>query len=79
MKPDELEEDRTVTINETVTSVLEVKHSSETIPSCAMLETYKETPIFIPVEITEEAVELVARKLSGGSGPGGTDLEALLV
>ena len=32
---------------------------------------------FIPVDITEEAVELVARKISGSSGPGGTDSEAL--
>ena len=42
-----------------------------------MLETYEETPIFIPVNITEEAVISVARKLSGSSGPGGTDSEAL--
>ena len=42
-----------------------------------MLETNEETPIFIPVNITEEAVILVARKLSGSSGPGGTDSEAL--
>ena len=42
-----------------------------------MLETYKETPIFIPVDITEEAVKLLARKLLGSSGPLGTDLEAL--
>ena len=34
-------------------------------------------PTFIPINITEEAVELVACKLSGASGPGGTDLEAL--
>ena len=33
--------------------------------------------MFIPVDIMERAVELVARKLLGGSGPGGTDLEAL--
>ena len=34
-------------------------------------------PTFIPVYITEEAVELVAHKLSGSSGPGGTDSEVL--
>ena len=60
-------------INKTVASVLEGEHLSETVPSCAMLETYVETPIFITVDITEEAVESVARKLSGSSGPGGTD------
>ena len=41
------------------------------------LETYEETPIFIPVDITEEAVELVPLKLSGSSGPGDMDSEAL--
>ena len=77
MQPDELAEDRTGTINETVTSVLEGKHPSRTIPSCAKLEMYEETPIFIPVDITEEAIESVAQKLSGSSGPGGTYSEAL--
>ena len=65
-----------VTINETVTSVLEGKHPSEKIPSCAMLETYEDKPIFIPVDITEEAVEAVALNLPGSSGPGVTDSEA---
>ena len=64
-------------INKTVVSVWEVKHTSETIPSCDTLETYEDTPIFIPVNITEESVELVARKLSGSFRPGGTDSEAL--
>ena len=68
-----------VTIKKTVTSVLEGKHPSKKIPSCATLETYEETPIFIPFDITEEAVESVARKISGSSGPGGTDYEALQV
>ena len=56
---------------------MELKHTSETIPYYATLETYKETPIFIPVDIREEPVESVARKLSGSSGPGGMDSEAL--
>ena len=72
-------EDRTGTINETVVSVLEGKRLSETTISCDALETYKETPVFIPVDITEEAVESVAQKLPGGSGPVGTDSEALQV
>ena len=38
---------------------------------------YKETPIFIPVNIIEEAVILVTPKNLGDSGPGGMDLEAL--
>ena len=62
LQPDDLAEDRTGTINKTVAYVLEVRHPSETIPSCATLETYEETPIFIPVDITEEAVESVAQK-----------------
>ena len=46
-------------------------------PSCATLETYEETPIFIPVYITEESVKLAARKISGSSGARGMDLQAL--
>ena len=38
---------------------------------------YNKTPIFIPVNITEEDVESVAQKLLGGSGPACTDSEAL--
>ena len=33
--------------------------------------------MFIPVAITEESVESVARKSLGSSGPGGTDSEEL--
>ena len=39
-------------INNTVTSVLEGKHPSEKISSCATLKMYKEMPIFIPFDIT---------------------------
>ena len=42
-----------------------------------MLEVYNEMMIFIPVYIMEDVKKLVAWKLSGGSCPGGTDLEAL--
>ena len=77
MQPDELAEDCMGAINETVASVLEGKHPREKNLSCSTLETYEETPIFIFVDIAEEAVESVARKLSGSSGPGDTDSEAL--
>ena len=50
------------TINKTVALVFEGKHPSETIPSYSMFKMYKEAPIFIPVNITEESVGLVAQK-----------------
>ena len=75
--PIKLSEDRTGTINDTIALVFKVKHLSKKSPSCATLEKYEETPIFISVDITEEAVESVARKLPGSFGPGVTDLEAL--
>ena len=63
-------------INNTVESVLKGKYPGKTISFCAKLEMYKETPIFIPVNVTEEAVYSVARELSGSYPLGGTDLEA---
>ena len=35
-------------------------------PPCSMLEVSDKTPIFIPVDITEDVVKSVARKLLGG-------------
>ena len=52
LKPDKFADDCMGTINETVASILEGKHPSKIIPSCATLEMYEETPIFIPVDIT---------------------------
>ena len=49
----------------------------KTNTSCATLELYEETSIFIPVDITDGSVKLVVCKVSGASGPGGTDSEAL--
>ena len=40
-------------------------------PLYYMLETYEETTIFIPVDFTEDAVELVSQKVLEGYGPGG--------
>ena len=79
MQPEKLAEDYTVTINKTVASVLEVKHPCKTISSCATIKMYEEASIFIPVGITEEAVQLVARILSVSSVLGGTESEALQV
>ena len=76
MHPDELDEYHTGAINETVASVFEGKHPRKNISSCAMLEPYEETPIFIAVDITKESVELVAHNLLGDYSPGGTDLNA---
>ena len=42
-----------------------------------MLEAYEAIPIFIPVDITDDVVESVARKCLGSPVPGGTDSEAL--
>ena len=38
---------------------------------------YNKTPIFILVDIMEDVVNLVARKLLGSSGTSGTDLKYL--
>ena len=38
---------------------------------------YEEAPVFIPVDVTEEALESVAQKKLGSSGPGVTDSEVL--
>ena len=62
LQPDGLAKNCTGAINETVALPLELKHLSQNILYCATLYTYEETPIFIPVDITEEAVESVARK-----------------
>ena len=53
------------------------ENPSKTITSCTGLETYEKTPIFIIVDITEEAVKSVAWKLLGRYSPGGIDSDAL--
>ena len=55
-----------------------MKAYAQNFPSCATLEMYNKIPIFIPVDITEDSVKLIAQKVSGVSGPVGMDSEATL-
>ena len=61
LKSNKLAADRTGTINKTVTLVLEIKHPIKIFLFCATLETYEETPMFIPISIIEESVESLAQ------------------
>ena len=45
-------------------------------PECSYFEEYKEDPDVAPLEISEEDVIWVARKLSGAAGQSGTDVMA---
>ena len=77
MQTKELESDKNGISNETVASILAWKHLHEKILAYSTLEAYEKNAYFIPVDITEDVVELVARKLLGSLGPGGTDSEGL--
>ena len=56
---------KTGVINKSVTSVLAVKHLHKTNPVYYTLEANDESPIFIPANITEDMVELLAWKFLG--------------
>ena len=77
LQPDKLASDKTVVINDTAVSVLAWKHTHTQNTACYKLDAYGKTPIFIFVDITEDVVKLVARKLVVSLGSGGTDSEAL--
>ena len=58
--------------------VLRTKHPDARPPLAACLDAYpKNPPEMVPVDITENVVAAVAGCLSGGAGPGGTDLVSL--
>ena len=61
----------------TVAEVLVGKHLPKRKPHCYTLEAYEETPFLIPMDMTEDVVELVAQKLMGVTGSSYTYLEAL--
>ena len=60
-----------------VLDVLKSKHPEAIIPPTEVLEDYESVPSFVPLDITACTVESVARKMSGGAGPGGVDSIAL--
>ena len=64
-------------MGETVAEVLVGKYLTERKPHSYKLEAYKEKPVFIPMNIKEDVVESVARKLLGSTGPSGTNSGAL--
>jgi hypothetical protein len=60
-----------------VSKVLESKHPAARTPSTEALQPYPELPEFTDLDVTEDSVETVARRLSGAAGLGGTDACAL--
>ena len=71
------EETCTIT-GERVIEVLRTKHPDARPLSAASLDAYpKNPPDMVPVDITDDVVAVVAGRLSGGAGPGGTDSVSL--
>ena len=75
--PDDRATVKTGITDKTVAEVLAGKQPPDRKPDFYTLEAYKETPIFIPLDIMEYVVKSVAQKRLGSAGPGGIDSEAL--
>jgi hypothetical protein len=73
MMPDEIDEKSGLTVKD----VLESKHPAATTPQPSTLHPYDVTPEFSSVDITHDTIEQVARNLSGSSGLGGVDSQAV--
>lgn len=58
---------------ERVIDVLHSKHPDPRVTQQSTLTDYESLPAVIPVRISEETVDTIARRLSGSAGPGGTD------
>ena len=65
LQPEKLSTDKIGLIGETIASVLAGKYLHKKHLTRSMLEAYNETPIFIPMDIMENVVKLLAQKLSG--------------
>ena len=63
--------------HEPVIDVLKSKHPDARVLDASVLEDYKTLPNLVELDITEETVEQVARRLLGSAGPGGTDSAAV--
>ena len=63
--------------NEPVIDVLKSKHPDARVPDVSTFEDYETLSDLVELDITEETVEQVARRLSGSAGPGGTDSAAV--
>ena len=58
--------------------VIRTKHPEARTPTAASLDSYPgRPPELTPVDITKDTVTVVAGRLSGGAGPGGTDSMSL--
>ena len=68
MLPDKWASDSAIFMDKTVAGVLVGKNPPEREPNCSTLEAYKETPVFIPMDMTEVVDESVARKRLGSAG-----------
>jgi hypothetical protein len=71
--PDDIDEKS----GNTVQSVLESKHPNARILRVDALTDYPFLPDFVDLDITEDTIEVTARRPSGGAGLGGTDAHAL--
>lgn len=71
--PDEIDEKT----GDPVEEVLRSKHPDAKIADPSFLPKYDEVPDFVDLDITEDVVERVARKLSGSGGLGGSDAQAV--
>jgi hypothetical protein len=71
--PDDLDEKT----GNSVLSVIESKHPNARTPNADTLTAYPDLPDFVDLDITEDSIEVTARRLSGGAGLGGTDAHAL--
>jgi hypothetical protein len=69
LDPDEIDEKS----GKRVLEILQSKHPGLRIPDPSAFETYTKVPDAVPVLVSEEAIAITAKQLTGGAGPGGID------